>query len=214
MTTLLTLFRHGQSIWNAIGRTQGQAPIPLSELGHRQAAYLGPLAAGLQPAVEALYCSDLLRCRQTMAPIAAALALPVHYDSRLREIDVGILQGLSSEEAQAYVGDALAAHRSDPMGVPLPGGETRAELRARSVEAIVQIGAAHLGQHVLVVTHGGSISEVLRHFGLWPYSPWAADAPPLGNTFRTVLRLADGGESAELLLPPDVSHLPPELISH
>lgn len=213
MATLLTLIRHGQSIWNAVGRAQGQSPIPLSDLGRQQAAYLGTLAMGLQPPVEALYCSDLPRCRQTMMPIAEALGLPVRYDFRLREIDVGILQGLSHDEMELYAGEALAAHRREPMRVPLPGGETRADLRVRSVEAIVEIGAAHSGQHVLIVTHGGSISEVLRHFGLWPYTPWQVDAPPIQNTSRTMLRLANGGDSAELLLPPDTSHLPPELIT-
>jgi broad specificity phosphatase PhoE len=66
---------------------------------------------------------------------------------------------------------------------------------------------------VLIVTHGGAISEVRRHFGLGPYTPWQVDAPPIQNTSRTMLRLANGGDSAELLLPPDTSHLPPELIT-
>ena len=40
MTTQLTMIRHGHTPWNAMGRYQGYAPIPLSDRGQAQAACL------------------------------------------------------------------------------------------------------------------------------------------------------------------------------
>ena len=213
MTVLLTLIRHGQSIWNAIGRSQGQAPVPLSDLGQRQAEYLARIVPDLKPPVAALYCSDLLRCRQTMAPIAAALNLPVTYDPRLREINVGIWQGMYHEEIRTMERAAWEAHFADPMVVRIPGGENRTEMRARAVEAVLEIAARHSNAHVLVVLHGGPISEILRHYGLWPWRVGDPDGPLIGNTARCVIRLSDDAQAAEMILMPDVSHLPPEMVT-
>ena len=71
------------------------------------------------------------------------------------------------------------------MVVCIPGGENRSELRARAVEAVQEIAAAHPGEHVVIVLHGGPISEVLRHYGLWRWIVGDLDAPPIGNTSRS-----------------------------
>ena len=72
------------------------------------------------------------------------------------------------------------AHFADPMTVRIPDGENRSELRARAVEAVQEIAAAHPGEHVGVVLHGGPISEVLRHYGLWRW--------PVGDAGRAADR--------------------------
>lgn len=65
--TTVTLIRHGLTEWNAQGRAQGHAPVPLSVQGQEQARLLAEALRG-QREVTALYSSDLLRCRQTAAP--------------------------------------------------------------------------------------------------------------------------------------------------
>jgi len=104
MGTLLTLIRHGQSMWNASGQAQGQSIVPLSEIGHRQAGCVARSVGG-DGTIQALYSSDLTRCRQTMEPIAAALGLAVCYDARLREIDVGAWQGLPFSQIRELDGE-------------------------------------------------------------------------------------------------------------
>ncbi len=202
-TTILTLIRHGHTDWNALGRYQGSAPIPLSQRGLAQAARLvDALRPG--PQIDAAYCSDLARCRQTIAPLAAAFGLPVTHDSRLREVDYGHWQGLTRAEAAAWDSAAFAAYSADPENVAIPGGESQRMLASRVLAALGDILAAHSGGHILVVTHGGPIRAILRHHGLW------RGGTPSGNASRTELHIT-GADTPRLVLDGDVSHLPPEL---
>ncbi len=204
MITRLTLIRHGHTAWNAAGRYQGHAPVPLSERGLAQARCLAVALASGEP-VAAIYSSDLPRCRQTAVPIAAALGLDVTYDARFRELDYGHWQGLTREELAALDDERYAAFRADPFEVQIPGGESQRMLAARVINGLMDVLAAHPGQHVLLVTHGGPIREILRHFGLW------AGRYPAGNASRTVLEVGDGGTAAAVRLWSDVTFLPPEL---
>ncbi len=210
---LLTLVRHGQSIWNADGRAQGQAQVPLSELGQKQAARLaGHLAAdqvGANP-VTALYASDLMRCRQTAAPLVEVLGLEIRLEPGFREIDIGHWQGLTGDERQLYDPDNAAAFRADSAHMVMPGGESSQIMAARVLDALLPLLRDGAGGHLLIVTHGGPIRAVLRHYGFWPDRFWGSDMPPIGNTSRTVLRLP-ADHPAELLRLADMSHLPPEL---
>ena len=201
--TILTLIRHGHTEWNALGRYQGYAPIPLSSRGKAQAACLvGALDA--DPPVHAAYCSDLARCRQTVAPLAAALGLRVRYDPRLREIDYGNWQGLTRDEAAAWDAAAFEAYSADPENASIPGGENQRMLAGRVLAMLADMLAENSGRHILVVTHGGPIRAILRHYGLWQ------GGRPSGNASRTVLHISEAGE-ARLVLEGDIAHLPPEL---
>ncbi|MFC1960573.1 histidine phosphatase family protein [Chloroflexota bacterium] len=204
MATLLTLIRHGHTVWNALGRYQGYAPIPLSERGQAQAACLAEVLAG-DDTIQAVYSSDLARCRQTAAPLEAVLGLPVHVDERYREMHYGRWQGMTLDEIKAYDAVAYQAYQADPFTVPVPGGDSQKMLQERVVAGLTELLARHAGEHVVLVTHGGPVREILRHFDLWP------GGLPLGNASRTVLQISADGVSAVLQLADDVSHLPVEL---
>ena len=66
----LLLVRHGQSTWNALGRWQGQADPPLTDIGRRQAAE----ASAAIGAVDAIFSSTLERARVTAEIIAELYA--------------------------------------------------------------------------------------------------------------------------------------------
>jgi probable phosphoglycerate mutase len=201
-TTTLTLIRHGHTPWNALGRYQGYAPIPLSERGRAQAQCLADaMAAG--GTVTALYSSDLPRCRETAAPIAVALKLPVTPDPRLRETDYGNWQGLTLDEIKALDGEAFAAYQADPWQVAVPDGESQSMLARRVLAALADMLQTADGGHFVLVTHGGPVREILRHYDLWQ------GGLPSGNASRTVLRIT--GRAAELVHSGDVTHLPPDL---
>lgn len=88
----LWLVRHGESTWNTLGLTQGHNDqAELTDRGKRQAAEVADRLGGL--AVRAIYTSDLRRAQQTAAPLAAASGLPVVLDQRLRERNLGVLEG-------------------------------------------------------------------------------------------------------------------------
>ena len=88
MSTKLCIVRHGETAWNAEHRVQGQLDIPLNEIGLRQAQAVG-LALG-QERFDAIYSSDLVRARQTAAPIADLLSMNLLIEQSLRERHYGI----------------------------------------------------------------------------------------------------------------------------
>ncbi|WP_418282883.1 histidine phosphatase family protein [Halorubrum sp. DTA98] len=91
-----TLFvRHGETAWNAEGRIQGWAPVPLSDRGRTEAAEVGASLAARHD-VDAVVSSDLVRALETAEAIADAADVDVETDRRLRERDFGSYQGLRS----------------------------------------------------------------------------------------------------------------------
>jgi broad specificity phosphatase PhoE len=154
----LLLARHGETEWNRIGRWQGHADPPLNETGRRQAAELADSLRGSD--IVAVYSSDLRRASETAHTIGKQLGLEVIEDPALREIDVGSWSGLTRAEVEQRFPEGYARWLHGQIG---HDGETREELTQRVVPATLRIAAAHPGEHVLVVTHGGVIRALRRH---------------------------------------------------
>jgi broad specificity phosphatase PhoE len=155
VTTLL-LARHGESDWNAQKRWQGHADRPLTARGKQQATALAerldafPLAA--------IYSSDLRRAQETAAAVASRRGLEVTCRADLREVDVGSWSGRSRDELEATAPEEVARWLDGEKG--WEGGESYEQMAERIVAAMSQIAAAHPGEHVLVVTHGGCVRAV------------------------------------------------------
>lgn len=152
--TRILLVRHGQSVWNADGRWQGQADPPLSDLGGSQAAS----AAARVGIVDGIYASDLVRAHHTAEIIAAGIGADVAVDPRLRERHAGDWEGRTRREIDEGWPGYLESGRRPP------GYEADESVLARVLEALGEIGATHDGD-VLVVTHGGVVRTLERHLG-------------------------------------------------
>jgi len=72
------LWRHGQTVWNAERRFQGQSDIPLDETGYAQADRAARLLSGLGP--DLIVSSDLSRAASTAAALARLTGLEVTLD--------------------------------------------------------------------------------------------------------------------------------------
>ena len=153
----LLLVRHGESEWNAVGRWQGQADPPLSDVGRRQAQ----VAADVIGAVDAIVASPLERAHQTALIIGEALGVgPVHVITDLQERHAGEWQGLT----RAEIDDAYPGYLTDRRRPP--GFEADDDLLGRALGAIEVIATDLAGaEDVLVVTHGGVIYTLERHLG-------------------------------------------------
>jgi broad specificity phosphatase PhoE len=116
------LIRHGQTVWNAEGRFQGQTDSVLSDLGHRQAARLAGVLARVP--LSAIYSSPLSRARRTAEVIANPHGLPVVEVADLREIGMGVWEGLTAAEITQRFGPVLEPRRRNPEWVAPQGGET------------------------------------------------------------------------------------------
>jgi broad specificity phosphatase PhoE len=175
----LWLIRHAQSVWNASGRWQGQADPPLSAHGRQQAELLAARLADLNPT--AVYSSDLRRCIDTAAPLAAATGLVPQIRAVLREIDIGRWSGLTSQEIQQAFPEEWARMHAG-RDVRRGGGETTAELAARVRAFTVELTQTDHAA-VAVFTHGGWIRQALTiYLGALP-----ANYAGVGNTSVTEL---------------------------
>ncbi|WP_433617178.1 histidine phosphatase family protein [Paenibacillus cellulositrophicus] len=123
----LLLVRHGTTQWNREKRYLGHTDIPLDP-GSR--VELAPLARELTgKAFHGVYCSDLARCRETLAIISPAHADTAMYDPRLREMDFGAWEGHTYEQLQH---EFLYRQWIDsPQQVTPPGGESWADFAGR-----------------------------------------------------------------------------------
>lgn len=145
----LLLVRHGETDWNLRRIWQGHADAALNETGRAQARALAERLAGVR--FDAAYASDLSRAHATAVAILAGRDLELRLETGLREIDVGEWAGLTRAEIRERWPDGAC-----------PGGEDVEAFRARVVAAVTRIAAAHEGESVLVVTHGGCIRSVQR----------------------------------------------------
>ena len=155
----LMLVRHGETEWNVQRRYQGQSDVPLSEFGRQQAVLIAERLAG--QTFDVVYASDLKRAWETASIIANRSNLEVISEPRLRELKFGILEGLTFEEAEEKYPEMIAAWLEDFNNTP-EGGETINQFNARIVALLDDLKDKHDEQVVLLVGHGGSLSEILR----------------------------------------------------
>jgi len=154
----LILARHGETLWHAENRYAGSTDVGLTDRGLAQSFALGRWAAG-QP-LAAVYSSDLSRAVITATPAADALRLPLRVDPRLREVDFGRGEGLTSAEMRTAFPDSLAAFHGHPGYSPLPGGESGVAAVGRAWPALEEIAESNDGP-VLVVMHSTLMRLIL-----------------------------------------------------
>lgn len=170
MKTELILIRHGETEWNSLGRLQGHLDSQLSAKGLRQADALAARLASVS--FHALYCSDLGRALETARRIAARTGHSVVQDLRLRERGLGLLEGLTREEANQRHPEVFAEYAAGGPDFVIPGGESASQRLRHAVECLEELGARHAGARVVVVTHGGVLSSLFRHcLGIPPGAP-------------------------------------------
>ncbi|KQX24367.1 histidine phosphatase family protein [Variovorax sp. Root434] len=205
-TTDLILIRHGETAWNRELRFQGHADVPLNDIGHEQARRIGLRLAG-ESAVQHIISSDLMRAQQTAAPAASQLSLPVVTSAGLREQFFGVVEGMRSDEIQSLHPRAWEEWLEFREDHAMPEGETAREFHTRIIAALGGIAAAHRGQHLIVVTHGGVLDMVWRTArGLSLSGPRRSDIPNAG--FNRI-RIADPAEpeAIEIVEWADTRHL-------
>ena len=159
--TRICFVRHGETDWNIELRLQGHIDLALNAQGKLQASAAASRFSGCQAV--ALYSSDLLRARQTAGPIAEVLKIPMTLLPALRERHFGRCEGLTLEEIFIrYEEDARAIERQD-ADYAFPGqGESRRQHQQRILDCVDRLVAAHPGQTIVVVTHGGVLDVIYR----------------------------------------------------
>lgn len=183
-STRLILWRHGQTAWNAEGRIQGQHDAKLDDTGHEQARAAARQLLLRKP--DRIVSSDLSRCADTAAELAALTGLTPTYDVRLRERGFGDWQTLLRAEVAERWPEAFARWVS---GEPVDeaGVEATEAVGERVAATLVEIVEANAGGTVVVTTHGGAVRHAIEAVLKWPHDVVYTLAP-LGNCHWSELR--------------------------
>ncbi len=169
-TKRLLLVRHGETDWNAEGRIQGMLDVPLNALGVQQAELAAAELARTIDVAE-MVSSDLVRTRETATPIAEATGFEPRFDARIRERNFGIWQGKTYEEWRVQDAVGMARYNSGDPDYGPEGGETASQFLKRCVDAVTDLVLGSKEKTLILVTHGGVVSSMVRHAqGLNPQS--------------------------------------------
>jgi probable phosphoglycerate mutase len=174
-STTILLVRHG--VTATTGKVlPGRAPgLHLSAKGVEQADVAAQRLADLTAAPSALYASPLERTRETAAPIARALNLPVKTDKGLFECDFGDWTGKTLASLRRK--PEWRAVQNAPSTFRFPHGESFTEMQLRIWTTLQRLAVDHPGETVVVVSHADPIKAAVTY----------AQGVPLDLFQRTVI---------------------------
>jgi 2,3-bisphosphoglycerate-dependent phosphoglycerate mutase len=201
----IVLVRHGQPEWVRDGLNIDNPP--LTELGHRQAEAMAQFLADEH--FDEVYCSPLVRARQTAAPLFERLARPEVIAPWLEEIRGPIWHGTPEEKAEAAYREERA-RVSHERWRGLDGGEPMTEFIDRinrgCAEFFAERGVHRLeselpmwsivepDRKLAFVAHAGTNSvTICRFLGLAP-TPWEWDRFVIGHASVSRLQTFEMGD--------------------
>jgi broad specificity phosphatase PhoE len=206
MKTRVFLVRHGATVLSAEDRFAGATNVELSDGGREQAQALSRRLAG-QP-VAAFYSSPLDRTMETAGILAASHGITVEPDAGFLEINHGVWEGLTRQEAETSFGDMYERWESDPYNFAPEGGETGLAVTARAMPALLRAVAAHPGEIIGVVSHKATIRLLLG--AILGFDPRRyRDHLDLNPASLTILDFRDA-MNARLTVFNDVAHYAPD----
>lgn len=157
---LLTLIRHGQSIYNLQNRFTGNLDVELTPLGEEEARLAGQRLKGFH--FDIAYTSMLKRAWETLRIILEEIQqtdIPIIKNVALNERMYGNLQGLNKAETALKYGDAQVDIWRRSFEIRPPDGESLKDTFNRTVpfyKAEIE-PKLKIGENVLIVAHGNSL---------------------------------------------------------
>jgi probable phosphoglycerate mutase len=157
--TRVFMVRHGATVLSAEDRFAGATDVELSDEGREQTRRLAERLS--REKIVAVYASPLGRTIETAQILAASHQLEVQARDGLREISHGRWEQMTRREVEEKFPEEAAEWEKDPYTFAPLGGESGLAVTARALPALVEIVRAHPGDHVLVVSHKGTIRLLL-----------------------------------------------------
>lgn len=200
--TKLFFVRHGKTKWNLEGRYQGangDSPL-LAE------SYTGidDLANFLRPLqFNRIYSSPLNRAKTTALALEDRLPgnIPVVIDERLREFNLGKMEGMKfTEVAKRYPKELYAFRHAPAQYDPtVINGESFPQLIARMQPAIKEIVAQDTGKgQYIIVSHGAALTALIQSLLGTPIAD-IRKRGGLSNTNVTTIETTDSGATYQLI---------------
>jgi len=197
----LYILRHGETEWNAIGKSQGHLNSDLTENGVDQAEKLGAKLKNIE--FDKVFVSPLGRTRQTSELLMKYHDTKIEYLDEIREINLGAWQGMVKKDIEEQFGDEYDRYRYDPENFVSIGGESFYQLKARVQQGLDKITKSDATGNVLVVTHGITKKMMMAIFNnveikeFWE-TPW------MKPTSLSVVNYSNGAYNVEMCA--DTSH--------
>ncbi|MGM9905614.1 histidine phosphatase family protein [Lactobacillus sp.] len=158
--------RHGKTQWNLEQRFQGgQGDSKLLPESLADIEKLGRYLKGEH--FKAVYASPLDRARMTAQGLidAAGIRLPLHIDERLREMNLGKLEGMKYAEAEKLYPQEIGNfwHHPDKYDSKVVDGESYEHAMARGLDFGREMAKKYPKDNdkVLVVSHGAVLSAIM-----------------------------------------------------
>lgn len=154
--------RHGETQYNIEKRMQGFCDSPLTDQGIAQAKAVGKGLADIE--FKAVYSSESQRVLDTANHAIGHLNLPINPDSRLKEMNFGVLESLLESEIKERYGNVLERlFTLNDLNMSAPEGESYSQLFTRTTSIINDIVQKHKneGGNILVFSHGVTIGNYL-----------------------------------------------------
>jgi len=171
LSTHVIIIRHGQSQGNAEGRFGGHTDTPLSPRGRKQAQATARALASEK--FTAIYSSDLPRAIETASPLAKLTGVSLETTDALRERSVGVMEGLTFEEAAEQHPEQYQALLRRDFEHVLLGGESYRQTLDRASRQLDEAIEQHKGGRIALFAHTGTICILILHL------MGALDAPEL-----------------------------------
>ena len=153
------LIRHGETAANKTGHFQGSSDAPLNGKGLSQAKALARRLKSLD--IQSIYSSPQKRAIQTAHPIAKSHDMDITEINGLRELDIGLLDGLDGQDLKDKYPTFLEQWKGNVGSLRMPGGESIVELQDRTWKAMQAIRLLHKRETVIVVSHNFAIQSIL-----------------------------------------------------
>ena len=144
------LMRHGEGTHNTskIASTGLDSTATLTDGGRVKAKKTAEELKGKN--IKAIYCSPLLRNKQTAEIVADTVGFPkenIIFDKRIKEIDAGVFDGKPFSFTDYFRG--LTDYQT-----PIEGGESPATVKRRVGEFLYEIDSKHKDENILIISHG------------------------------------------------------------
>lgn len=160
--TTIYLVRHGQTEWNVEHKLQGHQDSPLTELGIKQAQWLGESIQN--ESIDIIYSSSSLRARKTAELIRDIREIEIIESEDLREINLGIWEGKRQEEVKKLHPEQFQYFWTDPEKFHVESSETFQDVLKRAINNLHQIISTYQGKSILIVTHTVVVKLLMAYF--------------------------------------------------
>lgn len=152
--TRIDLLRHGETTAGVC--FLGATDAPLNAVGWQQMQ-----TAIMRESYQQFISSPLKRCADFAQKTSQENKIQLTIENELQEINFGDWEAKTTEQIWQTESTQLKLFWQDPIKNTPPKGECYAEFQERVNWAFKKIANTYQGKHILLITHGGVIRQIL-----------------------------------------------------